>query len=211
MAHRSRAGESGFTLAGVLVILSVMLIFLAYTVPRQWSAIMQRERERQTIYVMQQYARACLEFQRKNQTYPVNPSQLKDARSPRIIRGLNGEMVDPLTGEVDWLVITQAAAASMPSNGPGPVMNPSAQNPANNPQTGTTGTTGTNPQSTTTLPGIPIKDYAGGPFVGVRPPISGKAILSLNGNDTYETWAYTALDLNTDIAKRMLGLGQVYK
>ena len=208
MAHRSRAGESGFTLAGVLVILSVMLIFLAYTVPRQWSAIMQRERERQTIYVMQQYARACLEFQRKNQTYPVNPSQLKEARSPRIIRGLNGEMVDPLTGQVDWLVITQAAAASMPSNGPGPVMNPSAQNPTTNPQTGTTGT---NPQSTTTLPGIPIKDYAGGPFVGVRPPISGKAILSLNGNETYETWSYTALDLNTDITKRMLGLSQVYK
>jgi type II secretory pathway pseudopilin PulG len=211
MGHRSRAGESGFTLAGVLVILSVMLIFLAYTVPRQWSAIMQRERERQTIYVMQQYARACLEFQRKNQTYPVSPSQLKEARSPRLIRGLNGEMVDPLTGEVDWLVITQAAAATMPTNGPGPVMNPSAQNPVTNPQTGSTGTTGTNPQSTPTLPGVPIKDYAGGPFVGVRPPISGKAILSLNGNDTYETWSYTALDLNTDITKRMLGLGQIYK
>jgi type II secretory pathway pseudopilin PulG len=209
MAHRSRAGESGFTLAGVLVILSVMLIFLAYTVPRQWSAILQRERERQTIYVMQQYARACLEFQRKNQTYPVNPSQLKEARSPRMIRGLNGEMADPLTGEVDWLVITQAAAAAMPSNnGPGGIMNPSAQNTNTNPQTGTTGT---NPQSTTTLPGVPIKDYAGGPFVGVRPPISGKAILSLNGNETYETWSYTALDLNTEIAKRMAGLAQVYK
>ena len=235
MAHRSRAGEvrflgcwvtgllrhretkqpcnsatsqRGFTLAGVLVILSVMLIFLAYTVPRQWSAILQRERERQTIYVMQQYARACLEFQRKNQTYPVSPTQLKEARSPRIIRGLNGEMVDPLTGEVDWLVITQAAAAAMPTNGPGPVMNPSAQNTNTNPQTGTTGT---NPQSTTALPGVPIKDYAGGPFVGVRPPISGKAILSLNGNETYETWSYTALDLNTDIAKRMAGLAQVFK
>jgi hypothetical protein len=185
-----------------------MLIFLAYTVPKQWSAILQRERERQTIYVMQQYARACLEFQRKNQTYPVSPTQLKEARSPRIIRGLNGEMVDPLTGQVDWLVITQAAAAAMPNNGPGPVMNPSAQNPTTNPQTGTTGT---NPQSTTTLPGVPIKDYAGGPFVGVRPPISGKAILSLNGNDTYETWSYTALDLNTDITKRMVGLSQTYK
>ena len=116
MGHRIRAGESGFTLAGVLVILSVMLIFLAYTVPKQWSAIMQRERERQTIYVMQQYARACLEFQKKNQTYPVSPTQLKEARSPRLIRGLNGEMVDPLTGEVDWLVITQAAAASIVNN-----------------------------------------------------------------------------------------------
>ena len=199
MGHRIRAGESGFTLAGVLVILSVMLIFLAYTVPKQWSAIMQRERERQTIYVMQQYARACLEFQKKNQTYPVSPTQLKEARSPRLIRGLNGEMVDPLTGEVDWLVITQAAAASIVNNPGG------ANPPPPQPQTGT------NPQSTKTLPGIPIKDYAGGPFVGVRPPISGKAILSLNGKDTYETWSYTALDLNIDITKRMAGLAQVYK
>ena len=199
MGHRIRAGESGFTLAGVLVILSVMLIFLAYTVPKQWSAIMQRERERQTIYVMQQYARACLEFQKKNQTYPVSPTQLKEARSPRLIRGLNGEMVDPLTGEVDWLVITQAAAASIVNNPGG------ANPPPPQPQTGT------NPQSTKTLPGIPIKDYAGGPFVGVRPPISGKAILSLSGNDTYETWSYTALDLNIDITKRMAGLAQVYK
>ena len=199
MGHRIRAGESGFTLAGVLVILSVMLIFLAYTVPKQWSAIMQRERERQTIYVMQQYARACLEFQKKNQTYPVSPTQLKEARSPRLIRGLNGEMVDPLTGEVDWLVISQAAAASIVNNPGG------ANPPPPQPQTGT------NPQSTKTLPGIPIKDYAGGPFVGVRPPISGKAILSLNGKDTYETWSYTALDLNTDITKRMAGLAQVYK
>ena len=199
MGHRIRAGESGFTLAGVLVILSVMLIFLAYTVPKQWSAIMQRERERQTIYVMQQYARACLEFQKKNQTYPVSPTQLKEARSPRLIRGLNGEMVDPLTGEVDWLVITQAAAASIVNNPGG------ANPPPPQPQTGT------NPQSTKTLPGIPIKGYAGGPFVGVRPPISGKAILSLNGKDTYETWSYTALDLNIDITKRMAGLAQVYK
>ena len=199
MGHRIRAGESGFTLAGVLVILSVMLIFLAYTVPKQWSAIMQRERERQTIYVMQQYARACLEFQKKNQTYPVSPTQLKEARSPRLIRGLNGEMVDPLTGEVDWLVISQAAAASIVNNPGG------ANPPPPQPQTGT------NPQSTKTLPGIPIKDYAGGPFVGVRPPISGKAILSLNGKDTYETWSYTALDLNIDITKRMAGLAQVYK
>jgi type II secretory pathway pseudopilin PulG len=228
MGLRIRAGderESGFTLAGVLVILSVMLIFLAYTVPRQWSAIMQRERERQTIYAMQQYARACLEFQRKNNTYPVSPSQLKEARSPRIIRGVKSELIDPLTGEVDWLVITQAAAASIPANngpnGPGPLPGPVTtdtsrnsqlpQSPTPTPQTPTNPQTGTSPQSAGALPGIPIKDYAGGPFVGVRPPISGKAILSLNGNETYETWSYTALDLNNDIAKRMAGLAQVFK
>jgi type II secretory pathway pseudopilin PulG len=209
-------GERGFTLAGVLVILSVMLIFLAYTVPRQWSAIMQRERELQTIYAMQQYARACYEFQKKNNTYPVNPSQLKEARSPRMIRGITGEIPDPLTGEVDWLVITQAQAASIPNtNGTVPIggtppFNPSPQNPNQNPPTGATGATG-GTGNTGGLPGVPIKDYAGGPFVGVRPPISGKAMVSLNGNDTYETWSYTALDLNADIQRRAAGLSIVYK
>jgi type II secretory pathway pseudopilin PulG len=179
-----------------------MLIFLAYTVPKQWSAVMQREREKQTIFAMQQYARACYEFQKKNQTFPVNPNQLKEARQPRMIRGVKGELIDPLTGEVDWLVITQAAAASAPTItggvGPGPAPPP-------------TGTTGTNPGQPTTVPGIPLKDYAGGPFVGVRPPITGKALLSINGNDTYETWSYTALDLTNDIKKRMAGLAIVYK
>ena len=215
--------QSGFTLAGVIVILSVMLIFLAYTVPRQWSAIMQREREQQTIYAMQQYARACREFQVKNHTYPVNPNQLKEARTPRMIRGVTGEIIDPLTGEYDWLVITQAQAASIPTNGPpgtqqtaGPGFNPSPQNPAyqngrNGSQTGTAPQTSTNPNGTPALPGVPIKDYAGGPFVGVRPPVTGKAMMVLNGNDTYETWSYTALDLNNEIQRRMQGLAVVYK
>ena len=214
MELRTRAGEQlgnratrqrGFTLAGVLVILSVMLIFLAYTVPKQWSAVMQREREKQTIYAMQQYARACYEFMKKNQTYPVNPNQLKEARLPRMIRGPKGEFIDPLTGEVDWLVITQAAAgsAAAPGGGVGGNNNGTAV------IAGPTGPSGNTAQPA--LPGIPLKDYAGGPFVGVRPPVTGKAILSLKGNDTYETWSYTALDLTNDIKKRMAGLAVVYK
>ena len=207
MELRTRAGEQrGFTLAGVLVILSVMLIFLAYTVPKQWSAVMQREREKQTIYVMQQYARACYEFQRKNSTYPVNPNQLKEARLPRMIRGPKGEFIDPLTGEVDWLVITQAAAGPAGGASGGGV---GANNNGTAVVSGPTGPSGGTTQAT--LPGIPLKDYAGGPFVGVRPPVTGKAILSLKGNDTYETWSYTALDLSNDIKKRMLGLAIVYK
>ncbi len=191
-AERPRINsESGFTLAAVLVLLSVMMIIVAYTVPRQWSAVLQRDREQQTIYAMQQYARACWEFQQRNKTYPVSPSQLKDARSPRFMRGTKGELIDPLTGEVDWLIIPQAAAIT-PVNLPGPQNNPpNTQKPV--------------------LPGVPLKDYAGGPFVGVRSPKTGKSMLSLNGNDTYETWAYTAIDLQRDIQVRIAGLATVWK
>jgi type II secretory pathway pseudopilin PulG len=186
--------QAGFTLAGVVVILSIMLIFLAYTVPRQWSAVLRRDREQQTIFAMQQYARACLEFQKKNNAYPVNPNQLKEARAPRFIRGPKSELIDPLTGQVDWLVIPAAAAQAGGGQG----------------GQGAGGMPGNN-QQTPALPGVPLKDYAGGPFVGVRPPISGKAMLSINGNDTYETWSYTALDLVNDINKRNAALAQVLK
>ena len=81
-----------------------MMIIVAYTVPRQWSAVLQRSREQQTIYAMQQYAKSIAEFRIKNNTYPTSPQQLKDARQPRMIRGLKGELTDPLTGEVDWLI-----------------------------------------------------------------------------------------------------------
>src|SRR5437764_1825649 len=122
MAHRTRAGEvrsrslgtaeNGFTLAGLLVIMTIMMVFVAYTVPRQWSTVMKREREKETIFAMQQYAKAITEFRLKNSAYPTSPKQLQDARQPRMIRGPKGEFVDPLTGEVDWLVIPQAAASA---------------------------------------------------------------------------------------------------
>src|SRR5437588_342084 len=151
-----KSTESGFTLAGVIVIMTIMMIVVAYTVPRMWSTVMKREREQETIFAMQQYAKAIAEFRDKNKTYPTSPQQLKDARMPRMIRGVKGEYVDPLTGEVDWLVIPQSAAASLPAhfgtnpNGPGgitpPLMNTGGNGggpgPAPGPGTGNTGSTG---------------------------------------------------------------------
>jgi type II secretory pathway pseudopilin PulG len=209
MAPRTRAGnadESGFTLAGLLVVMTIMMIVVAYTVPRMWSTVMKREREQETIYAMHQYAMAVSDFKTKNTTYPTSIQQLKDARQPRMIRGVKGEYIDPLTGEVDWLIIPQAAAGSLPAhfttpNGgpPGPLPPP----PPPAPSTDTSGTTGTNPNAPPALPGIPIKDYAGGPFIGVRPAAHGKSLATLFGADTYETWVYTAIDYDQEKAARI--------
>jgi type II secretory pathway pseudopilin PulG len=211
-----KSDESGFTLAGVIVIMTIMMIFVAYTVPRMWSTVMKRERERQTIYVMQQYAKAIVEFREKNKTYPTSMQQLKDARQPRMIRGVKGEFPDPLTGEVDWLVIPQAAAASLPAhttitgiNGPGGAPPPPPPPPLNQ-TTDSSGTSGTNPNAPPGLPGIPIKDYAGGPFVGVRPPAHGKSLLTLFGADTYETWVYTTIDYDQEKLGRLQAAATVY-
>jgi type II secretory pathway pseudopilin PulG len=220
MGLRTRAGkatESGFTLAGVLVIMTIMMIVVAYTVPRMWSTVMKREREKQTIYAMQQYAKAIVEFREKNKTYPTSIQQLKDARQPRMIRGPKGEYVDPLTGEVDWLVIPQAAGASLPvhtppgTNGPPGVSAPPPPPPP--PSTAATGTPGNGSDNTNAaagLPGIPIKDYAGGPFIGVRPAAKGKSLMMLFGADTYETWVYTTLDYDQEKTARITAANTVF-
>src|SRR5579884_2056137 len=117
--QRDASSERGFTLAAVLVIMSVMLIFIAYTVPQQWSLVMRRERELQTIFLMQQYAKACQAFMDKNKTYPVSMQQLAEAVQPRFLRCPKDGCIDPLTGEVDWYVIPQSQAPA-PSGGQTP-------------------------------------------------------------------------------------------
>jgi type II secretory pathway pseudopilin PulG len=218
--RRKSTSESGFTLAGVIVLVTIVMIFAAYTIPRQWSTIMKRERERQTIYAMQQYVKAIEEFKLKNgNTYPTSPQQLKDAKQPRLLRGLKGELVDALTGEVDWLVIPQSAAASLPQRNNGLSQNGTPGTPppppppppiSSTPGTDSSGTSGTNPNATPGLPGIPIKDYAGGPFIGVRPNAHGKSLTSFYAADTYETWFYTTVDYEAEKALRIAQASTVF-
>jgi type II secretory pathway pseudopilin PulG len=192
--RRARRGEEGFTLAALIVILSIMMIFVAYTVPRQWSTVLRREREQQTIWAMRQYARGIQNFFNQHKSYPVSMQQLVEARQPRFLRGPKDGIPDPFTGEMDWLLIPQAAQ--------------NQQQIRNIPQGG-----GPNQQQQppTTIPALPMKDWAGGPFIGVRPPKTGKSMLILNGADSYEQWTFTAVDLNQEIQLRLAGAAIVYK
>src|SRR5258708_10929560 len=74
--------EAGFTLAALVVLLTIIAIMVAYTVPRMWSKVLQRDRDQQTLFVMKQYARAINEVQKKH-GLPISLDQLKQARSPR--------------------------------------------------------------------------------------------------------------------------------
>ena len=189
---RGSAGERGFTLAALIVIATIIMVFAAYTVPRYWSTVMQREREQETIFAMRQYARAIKLFFDKNKTYPVSMDQLLKARQPRFLRGGKDGIPDPMTGEMDWLLIPAAAMGQQ---------NRPVTPPLPNQQ----------PQQPTTIPALPMKDYAGGPFIGVRPPKTGKSLLSLNGADQYEQWTFTYNELKAEVDARALAAGIIYR
>jgi type II secretory pathway pseudopilin PulG len=205
---RSRISERGFTLAGLIVIMTIVMIVVAYTVPRQWSKVMQRERDYQTLFVMKQYARAILEYQKKHAGLPTSLDQLKDARKPRFVRGTKAEWPDPLTGEVDWILIPPQAPgqpAAGPTTNQFGNLSIGGYRDAPASTTGTSGTSGTD-TSGTSATGKPAKaaankDYVG-PFVGVRPNKTGKSFLSVNSAENYEDWSYTVQDLTAEINAR---------
>lgn len=199
---RTRNSESGFTLAGLIVILTVMMIFIAYTVPKAWSIAINRDRDEQTLFAMKQYARAMRAFQSKNSAQPVSLDQLKQAKSPRLIRG-KGELIDPLTGKVDWIPIpmtnqtaqqaqNQAAAPGGPLIGVGGGARRGVGAGPDVPQTGLPA-----PAQQAGQPGGFV-----GPIIGVRPAKTGASYLSVNGFDSYEQWSYTTVDLDNEIKQR---------
>lgn len=196
--RRRRTSEGGFTLAAVIVLLSIVAIFAAYTVPRQWSTIMQRERERQTIFVMKQYAWAIKNFQAKhNNTFPTSLDQIHEARQPRLIRGLGKGWACPITGENDWILVPPTAATQPGTAPPGGGQPPAGAPPGSG--------------SATFNPAASPPDYANGPIAGVRPRKTGQSLLTLNGATSYEQWAYTVFDLDREIAARNQGRSIVYK
>ena len=190
-----RSSESGFTLAGLIVIMTIIAVTIAYTVPKQWSIATARDRDQQTLFAMKQYARAIQAFQDKNKAQPVSLDQLKQARNPRFLRG-TGEMIDPLTGKVDWIPIAMTNQVAQQGQQPGgasvggiiqivPVM-PPVPNPTQPAATNSAGQPG----------------GFSGPIMGVRPNKTGTSYLMVNGSDTYEKWSYTTVDLQNEIAQR---------
>lgn len=193
-------GQEGFTLAALIVILTIISIIIAMTVPEQWSMIMQRERDQQTIFAMKQAARAIRSWQRKNSALPTSLDQLKEAKEPRMLRMRGDEFPMPLTGsEKDWILVPLGALeAQQPIPGPQGGPQPNPQNPQNPQQPGLT------PPSKLNKSASP-KDYVG-PFVGLRPNKEGKSFIALNGAEDYSEWVYTTQDLENEIQMRIAAI-----
>ncbi|MDQ3282235.1 MAG: type II secretion system GspH family protein [Acidobacteriota bacterium] len=213
-AQRASRAEEGFTLAALLVVLTIMSIVVAYTVPQQWSIVMKRERDRQTIFLMKQYARAILNWQMKHaNTAPTTLEQLHEARSPRMIRGGGKPFICPLTGsEDDWVLVPpQALVPDMGEQPSQPGANPNGRPGGRLPRLG-------DPVPGQLQPGqqrprfklnkeLSPDDYKG-PFVAVRPRMKGKSFLALNGAEDYSEWVYSVEDLRQEIAARQAALAK---
>jgi len=193
----SRRGQEGFTLAALIVLLTIISIIVAYTVPDQWSLVMRRERERQTIFLMKQYARAILAWQQKhNNTVPVSLDQLEEARKPRMLRGTR-RWPNPLTGsDKDWILVPPQA---LTQNAP-PGTQPGIGGGGIPPQT-----PGLQPTGSKLNKELSPDDYLG-PFVAVRPRARGKSLIALNEADDYSDWVYTVDDLRREIQLRQAAL-----
>ena len=185
----SRAAQEGFTLAALIVILTIISIIVAFTVPPQWSMIMGRERDKQTIFQMRQAARAIARWQAKHQGWPNSIEQLREAKDPRMLR-VYGEagFPMPLTGkEEDWILVPEAAlepvaAPPTPPGSPQPPLPPSKLREGASPA-----------------------EYEG-PFIGVCPNKTGKSFIALNGAEDYSQWVYTTRDLGNEVRGRIAAL-----
>ena len=207
-------GQEGFTLAALIVVLTIISIIVAYTVPTQWSLVMRRERERQTIFLMKQYARGIENWERKHQSLPVSLEQLQEARSPRMLRG-DGKYAMPLTGKIeDWIMVPPNAIEAQ--GGPGAVPPPGGNNGRPGGPGGQRGVGVGQPVPQPGQPGQPMppsklnpeaspKDYVG-PFVAVRPNAKGKALLEFNGAEDYSQWVYTLQDLKNERMMRQMAM-----
>jgi len=199
-----RTAQSGFTLAGLLVILTVIAVIAAFLVPKMWSSIMWRERDLQTMWVMEQYARAINDFQRATGGLPTNLEQLEKQKMPRVLRQT---YVNPLSGELDWIMVPVGTATPGLQQQPGQPGQPAQGGGPGRPQGNQPPGTGL-PSQGQGPGGLGIQQGGGdprsysGPFIGVRPPQTGDSFLELFGQKSYENWMYTINELQLEQAAR---------
>jgi hypothetical protein len=192
------------------VLLTIMSIIIAYTVPTQWSLVMKRERERQTIFLMKQFAIGIANWERKHQGLPVSLEQLQDARQPRMLRG-GGKWACPLTGDEDgWILVPPNAIEAIA--GAGAIPPPAGVGGTRGVGVGTGVPNQGQAAGTPAAPGklnaaLSPKDYVG-PFVAVRPNATGKSMIEFREADDYSQWVYTLQDLKTERQNRQMMMSQ---
>jgi type II secretory pathway pseudopilin PulG len=158
-SNRSRAGESGYLLLAVMLVMTLILIAMSVEAPRIAQQI-KREKEDELVHRGKDFAYAVKRFAHKNGgRYPVSIEQLEDTNHVRFLRK---RYKDPMTGDSDWKLIHYGEAQiTIPTtNSTNPGLNPSTQNP------GLGGGTPSTPNNTSTGTGSSFGSGSSGGLSG---------------------------------------------
>ncbi len=91
---------------GLLIAIAIVTAGLA-AVAEVWHTTLQREREKELLFVGNQFRQAISGYFQKNNRYPVRLEDLlKDDRFPGIRRFLRRIYPDPMTGKAEWGLVT---------------------------------------------------------------------------------------------------------
>jgi type II secretory pathway pseudopilin PulG len=181
---RGRRAEAGYNLVILIVLITLLNIALAITLPA-WSQVIRREREEELISRGFQYAEAIRVFQGRFQRYPVKLEELIQAE-PRSIRKL---WKDPMTESGKWGLIFQGQPGAPLVPQPGPDGREVVIEEENG------GTPDQGPAFDSGQPELgPDKGerVAVGPIVGVRSRSGDESILTFFGKQRYDEWEFRA-------------------
>ena len=113
--------QAGYTLAGVLVLIAILSIFMAMAVP-MWDRIKQRENEEELIFRGTEYVEAIGRYHRKFNSFPPD---IKTLYEMKFLRHL---YKDPMTESGEWKVLHPDSLVQ--TGAAGEINQPGAQNPA---------------------------------------------------------------------------------
>ena len=206
------AGQEGYLLVAVMLLIAVMLIAMAVEAPRISQQI-KREKEEELVHRGKEYAIAIKKYYHKVGTYPVSLEQLENTNHMRFLRQ---RFKDPLTASGEWKLIhlgeAQINVPTAQGGAPGSTgtLNSSplggAATPSPTPgglgassglsgglqsgnQPGAGGTTGTLNTSNIGT-GLGGSSQGGGPIIGVASTSTKTSIKEFNGNSEYDQWLF---------------------
>jgi type II secretory pathway pseudopilin PulG len=180
--RRTRRVQAGYNLVMLMVLLTILNIVIAASLP-SWSSVIRRDREEELISRGLQYAEAIRIFQNRFQRPPVRLEELIDVE-PRSIRRL---WKDPMTDSGKWRLI--------PLQGPSQPLTP--QPPGEEGEVdpegrmgGLQGEEGEGEEGEETF-GKPKQEVQIGPFKGVHSRSGKTSIMIFNGKERYDEWHFT--------------------
>ena len=174
-SHTPGEGERGYNLVMLMVIVTLLNVALAASLPL-WSHVIQRDKEEELISRGFQYAEAIRLFKKKFNRTPVRLEELIEVK-PRYLRRL---WKDPMTEDGKWAIIPE---------GQSPMLTPQD---LNNPDNGRNDDKeDDDSQEESPFGGKKGEEVMVGPLHGVHSRSGKKSILTFNGRERYDEWHFT--------------------